>query len=227
VCFGEAVYTGEIKIEGIQGKLAYNPDDADMLLNDCKIPVLVDPEAKFLKYSEPDILIDGRMLKKDIDASKDMADLVIGLGPGFYPGNNCHLAIETNRGPNLGKVLSGGSPQEDTAIPAPVNGFTSERVLRSPVDGVMTAKYEIGDFVRKDDIIAEINVIPVKSEINGILRGICRNGLNVLKNQKIGDIDPRGKRELCYKISDKAHAIADGTIKAIELYSKTRICLKG
>ncbi|UCE66375.1 MAG: EF2563 family selenium-dependent molybdenum hydroxylase system protein [Candidatus Zixiibacteriota bacterium] len=225
VCFGEAVYTGEIEIEGVKGKLAHNMDEAKKLQDTGKVPVLVDPEAEFLKCSIPDILIDGRMLKKNIDVSKDMADLVIGLGPGFYPGDNCHLAIETNRGPNLGKVLFIESPQEDTAIPAPVNGFTTERVLRSPVDGAISCKYVIGDLIRKNDIVAVIGGTPVRNEIEGVLRGICRDGLKVEKDQKIGDIDPRGKKEFCYKVSDKAQAMADGVIKALGQYSKSKVYL--
>ena len=70
--------------------------------------------------------------------------------------------------------------------------------------------------------MAEINGIPLRSEIKGVLRGICRNGLSVSKDQKVGDIDPRGDKEYCYKISDKARAVADGVIEAIELYSKKR-----
>lgn len=225
VCFAEAVYTGEIEIEGVKGKPARDPDEALMLAESGIVSILVDPEAELLKNLKPDILIDGRMLKKDIDVSKDMAELVVGLGPGFFPGNNCHLAIETNRGPDLGKVLSDKSPQKDTAIPAPVNGFTTERVLRAPVDGIIKPKNEIGDLIKKYDIVAEINGTLVKSEINGVLRGICRDGLNVERGQKIGDIDPRGKKELCYKISDKAKAIADGIAKALEQYTLSKVYL--
>ncbi len=223
VCFAEAVYTGEIETEGVKGKPARDPDEAMSLAETGVVPILVDPEAKLLKKLRPDILIDGRMLKRGIDVSKDMAGLVIGLGPGFYPGDNCHLAIETNRGPDLGKVLSVASPQEDTAIPAEVNGFAAERVLRSPVDGVISSKHEIGDLIVKDDIVAEISETQVRSEIDGVLRGICRDGLTVEKGQKIGDIDPRGEKELCYKISDKARAVADGVVRALEQYTATKV----
>ncbi len=225
VCFAEAVHIGEIEIEGVKGRLAADPDEALMLAESGIVPILVDPEAKLLKNLRPDILIDGRMLKKDIDVSKDMAGLVIGLGPGFYPGDNCHLAIETNRGPDLGRVLSAASPQEDTAIPAEVNGFTTERVLRSPVDGIIRTKYEIGNLIREKDIVAEISGVKVRSGIDGVLRGICRDGLTVEKGQKIGDIDPRGKKELCYKISDKARAVADGVVRALEQYTVTKVYL--
>ena len=38
----------------------------------------------------------------------------------------------------------------------------------------------------------------------------------VEKGLKIGDIDPRCRRELAFTISDKARAIGDGVLKALE-----------
>lgn len=222
-CFAEAVYEGEIIVEGIKGRLARDFNEAEMLLENNIISVLVDPEAHILNYLKCHILVDGRMLKTGLDISKDMADLVIGLGPGFVPGSNCHMAIETNRGENLGRVLTDGVPQEDTGIPASVEGFTTERVLRAPGNGKISGKFEIGDFVKEGDIVAEVAGVPVSCEIGGVLRGICRSGLRVDKNQKIGDIDPRGRRELCYRISDKAGIIADGVIRAIKVFESSRV----
>ena len=216
VCFAEAIYSGEIEIEGVKAKLARDYDEALLLLKSDIVPILIDPEVKSLEFFSPDILIDGRMLKRDIDIEKDMAELVIGLGPGFRPGDNCHLAIETNRGPDLGKAFENRPPQEDTAIPSPVKGFTTQRVLRSPANGVVNCRNDLGDRVNKNDIVAEVDGIPVRGEIDGILRGLCHDGIMVTKDQKIGDIDPRGERELCFRISDKARAIADGVLESIE-----------
>lgn len=222
VCFAEAVYDGEITIEGIEARLITGINDIEKALDKGIIPILVDPEANILKYLERDILIDGRMLKTGGDNSTDMAGLVIGLGPGFVPGVNCHFAVETNRGESLGAVYSDRSPRADTGVPAPVNGYTTERVLRSPANGILKSKYKIGDTIKRDDVASEIDGIPVKAQITGILRGICRNGIEVIKNQKVGDIDPRGNRELCYKISDKAVAISEGVLRAIKLFEKEK-----
>jgi xanthine dehydrogenase accessory factor len=41
----------------------------------------------------------------------------------------------------------------------------------------------------------------------------------VRKGFKIGDIDPRGVKEYCYTISDKARAIAGGVLEAILMAS--------
>jgi len=223
VCFAEAVYEGEIIVQGVKGRLARDIGEALEMSEKNIVPVLVDPDMLILKYIKCDILVDGRMLKSDIDISRDMADLVIGLGPGFEPGVNCHMAIETNRGENLGRVLTNDSPQGDTGIPSSVEGFTTERVLRAPSEGILAGRFEIGDFVKKDDVIAEIDELAVRSEIAGVLRGICRTGLRVVKDQKIGDIDPRGRRELCFRISDKAGMIAGGVMKAVEIYEQSRV----
>ena len=96
-------------------------------------------------------------------------------------------------------------------------------MLRSPADGVIKSLYKIGDPIEKYDIVAEINGTPVRSEINGVLRGICRDGIKVVKGQKIGDIDPRGKKKICHEISDKAKAIAGGVITALEQYSTLKV----
>jgi len=223
VCFAEAVYEGETTVQDVKGRLARDIGEALEMLEKNIVPVLVDPDMSILKYINCNILVDGRMLKSDIDISKDMADLVIGLGPGFVPGINCHMAIETNRGENLGRVLTDVSPQEDTGIPSSVEGFTTERVLRAPKEGIIAAKFEIGDFVKKDDILAEIDEVSVRAEIGGVLRGICRTGLRVVKDQKIGDIDPRGRREQCFRISDKAGMIAGGVMRAVEMYEQSRV----
>lgn len=222
VCFAGAVYDQEITIGGIKARLIRGINDIEKTLDERIVPILIDSKAEVLNYIECDILIDGRMLKIGNDISIGMSGLVIGLGPGFTPRANCHLAVETNRGETLGAVYDDRSPRADTGVPASVNGFTTERVLRAPVDGILNNRYEIGEIVKKDDIIADINGIPVKSEINGILRGICRNGINVAENQKIGDIDPRGDRELCFHISDKAKAIAGGVLRGIRTYEKSR-----
>ena len=55
----------------------------------------------------------------------------------------------------------------------------------------------------------------VVSEISGVLRGVLRDGLQVTKGLKIGDVDPRDAREACYLVSDKALSIGGGVLEAI------------
>lgn len=215
VCFAEAFYNGEMEVAGVTAVLVKSVDQAIATLNKKRLPLLIDPHAELLPDLKPEVVIDSRMLKQNIDTSCDMAPIVIGLGPGFVAGKNCHAAVETRRGDDLGRVIFDGSPQADTGVPAVVNGVSLKRVLRATTDGTFTAKCDIGDMVKCGQILGDIAGISVVAEIDGVVRGIIHDGLDVSAGQKIGDIDPRGVRELCYRISDKADAIAEGVLSAL------------
>lgn len=215
VCFAEAVYEGEFEVEGVTAKLLNSPEEVSATIKSGMVPLLVDPEGKYLKIGKPDFLIDARMVKRDQSASLNPGSIAIGLGPGFEAGRNCHAAVETNRGIDLGRVIYKGSPQVDTGIPAAVEGKTTERVVRAPAEGIFRSSNSIGDQVNKGDKVGEVAGQPVKCAIGGVLRGLIRDGTTVGLNQKIGDIDPRGIRDYCFKISDKANAVAGGVMEAV------------
>ena len=48
-----------------------------------------------------------------------------------------------------------------------------------------------------------------------MLRGLIRPGLWVAAGLKIGDVDPRGLRELCFLASDKALAVGGDVLEAL------------
>lgn len=223
VCFAEAVYDGEVIVEGVAGVLAKTFDDAEKIIRSGRVPIFIDPDADCVRNNAFDFVIDARMLKRGIETTFKMAPIVIGLGPGFTVGKNCHAAVETNRGANLGRVLYERSTSEDTGIPAAVDGKTVERVLRSPADGIFHASGNIGDRVEIGSAIGNVAGLSVKCEIGGILRGIIRDGTHVGKGQKIGDIDPRGIREYCFKISDKANAVAGGVMEAVLYFRRKKL----
>lgn len=52
-----------------------------------------------------------------------------------------------------------------------------------------------------------VDDLPVRAMINGVVRGLINN-IDVTEGMKIGDIDPRGIKENCFTISDKARAVA-------------------
>jgi len=57
--------------------------------------------------------------------------------------------------------------------------------------------------------------VAVLSRISGVIRGLLRDGTEVWKEMKLGDVDPRGIKAHCYSISDKARTISGGTLQAI------------
>jgi xanthine dehydrogenase accessory factor len=163
----------------------------------------------------PEVVVDARMRKKPPREGKELASLVIGLGPGFVAGENCHAVIETNRGHNLGRVLWRGVPEQDTGIPGSVQGYSSERVLRAPGKGKLQTRVEIGDRLIKGSLIAQVGEEEVLAPFDGILRGLLRDGTAVKSGLKIGDVDPRKDPNLCKLISDKSRAIGGGVLEAI------------
>ena len=215
VCFAGALYKEKVTVEGVTAVFVNSSKEASVAAGNGRVPVLVDLTASQLPVLGPMAVVDGRMLKRDIDTDLDMAPIVIGLGPGFAAGENCHAAIETNRGDDLGRVYFTGCPRSDTGVPAPVNGFSRERVLRSPADGVFTSNCRITDIVVAGQNLGEVAGVSVVSGIDGIVRGIVHNGLKVTIDQKIGDVDPRSDKERCYKMSEKANAIGKATLEAL------------
>lgn len=221
VCFANAFYEHKTEVEGVQSILVENLDDAHKATEQKLIPLLVDPDGVSIKEINPFAVIDGRMLKKDITQNISSSPILIGLGPGFTTGQNCHMVIETNRGDDLGKVIHEGKAREHTGIPAEVNNYTHERVLRSPADGIFKAHVTIGDLVGTNDIVGKVNDIAIKSKFDGTVRGLIHDGLTVMTDQKVGDINPGSDKDICLKISDKASAIGNGVLEALRHISKS------
>jgi xanthine dehydrogenase accessory factor len=215
VSFCEAVYEGEKTVEGITAKRVNSYDEVIEVWNSDRIPLIVDATATIKEILKPDVMVDAIMAKKNLGTKITDAPLVIALGPGFYAGKDAHLVVETKRGHNLGKIIEEGEAEQDTGIPGLIAGFSAERVLRAPGNGMLSNVMEIGASVEAGDIVASVNDFPITTKVNGIIRGLLRDGAEVWKGMKIGDVDPRGIKEYCYTISDKASAIGGGVLEGI------------
>lgn len=215
VAFAEAVYDGKAVVEDVTAVLATSPGDVPGLCAQGVIPVLVDPAGESAQILKPAVLVDAILAKRNSGTSITDAPVVIALGPGFTAGKDAHAVIETKRGHYLGRVILEGPALPDTGEPEPVNGYTHQRVLRSPADGHFQACRKIGDEVVAGEKIGEVGEQPVRAGINGIIRGLIRDGSIVTKGLKMGDIDPRGIPDYCHTISDKARAVAGGVLEAI------------
>ncbi|MBM4340868.1 MAG: EF2563 family selenium-dependent molybdenum hydroxylase system protein [Deltaproteobacteria bacterium] len=216
VSFCEAVYDGSKEVEGVRAKLISQPEEIETIWERGDIPILIDPEAESTRnYLKPDVLIDAIIAKKNLGTRIKDAPLVIGLGPGFIAGKDVHIVIETNRGHHLGKMFLKGEAEPDTGIPGEVGGYTIERLLRTAKKGIFDPQRTIGDKVTKGSVVAVVDDYPVIAEVSGIVRGLLRKGVEAKKGMKVGDIDPRGKKEHCFTISEKARAIGGGVLEAI------------
>lgn len=215
VSFCEAVYDGQTEVEGVT---ALRTDDARSIPAVWErgwIPVIVDPEAESRRALRPQVLVDAILAKKNLGTAMGHAPLVIALGPGFSAGKDAHFVVETNRGHRLGRLLTSGGAQPNTGVPGPVKGITADRVLRAPCDGLWENRKNIGDLVRKGEVVGLVRGRPVASKIDGILRGLIRPGIAVSWGLKIGDVDPRADQSACHTISEKALALAGGVLEGI------------
>jgi len=214
VSFCEAIHDGKKEVEGIVARRVESLEEIFLTWGKGEIPILVDPEAHIKKDLKPHVIVDAIVAKKNLGTKITDAPLVIGLGPGFTCGIDCHMVVETNRGHNLGRLLTEGSAQPNTGMPGSIEGYTWERVLRAEGDGNFSALKTLGDRVEASEIVAYLDGTPVRAKIKGVLRGLIRDGM-VKKGTKLGDVDPRGIREYCFTISEKARAIAGGVLEGI------------
>jgi xanthine dehydrogenase accessory factor len=215
VSFCEAVYDGQTEVEGVKAIRLHDAHEVSRVWDQGCIPVMVDPDAETRHVIAPYVLVDAILAKANLGTTLNHAPVVIALGPGFTAGKDAHFVVETNRGHRLGRLLTSGSAQPNTGVPGSVLGITSDRVLRAPASGRWENRKEIGDAVNQGDIMGEVRGRPVYSKIDGILRGLIRPGITVSEGLKIGDVDPRGDRESCYTISEKALAIAGGVLEGV------------
>lgn len=218
VSFAQAIVSGEVVVEGIRARSVQDGTDTLrvlQILSKGQVPVLVDPDGKAALSLHPTVIVDARLLKQPPEPLKHQAKFYIGLGPGFTAGQNCHVVVETNRGPRLGRVIWQGSASEDTGIPESVSGESARRVLRAPADGLLVTHAEIGMHVAENQLIASVGAQQILAPFKGVLRGLIQPGVEVHTGQKIGDLDPRDDPSLCQFVSDKALAVAGGVLEAI------------
>jgi xanthine dehydrogenase accessory factor len=215
VSFCEALYDGSQTVERVKGERVCTIEDIHAAWQQGRIAVAVDPQWHLLEQVRPNVVVDGILAKKNLGTRMQEAELVIGLGPGFSAGDDVHMVIETNRGHDLGRIITAGSPEANTGVPGAIAGFAEERVLRAPVAGNFTATRSIGELVRADETIGTVGSQKVTSRIDGVLRGLIRSETTVPRGLKIGDVDPRGQRRNCVTISEKARAIGGSVLEAV------------
>lgn len=232
VALSEAVYAGSARVEDVEAvrmdvDLAEKKNRKELLEQEMEriwkkdgVPVLVDPAGLSIAALRPAVVVDAILAKKNLGTTKEMAPLVIALGPGFTAGEDVDVVIETKRGHNLGRVIRSGRAVPNTGIPGIIGGYGKERVMHAQAEGILRNAASIGDIVEARAVIAEIETekgtVPVEASLSGLLRGLIRDGYPVTKGFKIADIDPR-KEELqnCFTISDKARCIAGSVLEVI------------
>ena len=220
VAFCEAVYQGTQTVEDMTCYLAESLTQAEQFLLEGKLTVLVDPMGESVSKLRPLAVVDAILAKKNLGTNRNMSPITVALGPGFTAGVDVDAVVETMRGHNLGRVLWSGTAAANTGIPGVIGGFGKERVIHCPAKGILRNVKHITDTVSKGEVVAlvetENGLVPVEATLDGILRGLIRDGYPVDVGFKMADIDPRADEYInCFTISDKARCIAGGVLEAI------------
>ena len=246
VCFSQAVYEGSARVEDISAVLVQNEQQMAQAFERNEVAVFIDPDASILRTlrdsaSPPLVLIDAIMAKQNTGTAIDDAPVVIGIGPGFTAGIDCHAVIETIRGHTLGRAIYTGSAAPNTGFPGEVGAYTTERLLRCGANGIFTGLCDISSTVKKGDVVALIRCtpehsaaaanpehstaavrpgqrsadVPIQAGIDGIVRGLLPSGIHVTQGMKAGDIDPRCDKSNCFTVSDKALSVGGGGLEAL------------
>lgn len=217
VALSTAVTDSEVDVEGLVGRRVVTPTEAAELARDGTgtVAVLVSPELPDRAVLPADVIVDARLAKRNLDTTIDDAPLVVGLGPGFTAGGDCHAVVETMRGHHLGRVLWEGQAAPNTGVPGTVGGRGAERVLRAPAAGRPRWTVAIGDRVTAGQELGRVEGQPVLAPFDGVVRGLLAEIVEAWAGLKIGDIDPRTEGTACHEISDKALAIGGGVVEAV------------
>ena len=239
VAFASAVYEGSIEVEGVIAQRIDRVEEAERLWAAERVPVLIDPDWSKSKALSPAVIVDAVMAKRNSGTRIDDASIVIGVGPGFTAGVDCHAVVETQRGHNLGRVYYQGAAAPDTGQPGQIGGEAASRVIRAPTAGVFYGHRQIGERVKAGDVIGRVIALDgavsdsgawrvvtadrdssrplgqvIKTKIEGVLRGLLHDGLLIAAGTKVADVDPRAEESYCFTVSDKALAVGGGVLEA-------------
>jgi xanthine dehydrogenase accessory factor len=236
VCFSEAVFSHGKTVDGVTARFVMLLSEIDMVHELGDLAVTTQPLPEVLAAWPPDVYVEAAMLRSNWGLTRELAPLVIALGPGYQAGQDCHALVETVRGPQLGRVLTSGGQSLPSEPPAEIMGFAQERVIKAQRAGIFRTNRDIGHRLEQGEKIGIVVLLfaredlykgfpvdseyPVVARISGVLRGLLRDGVPVDPGDKIGDIDPRGMTEDLEHVSDKAQRVAEGVHEAIVLHAE-------
>ncbi len=222
MAFADALFDGAAVLDGVRAVRVDTPDRLLALLaSGREVPVMAwcdsdDPRAALPPGLHLAAVVDARMRKRvRPERQIDQAPLVIGLGPGFRAGETVHAAIETNWGPDLGQVLWAGEPAAYTGQPRAILGYARERYLYAPHAGCFRTSLDVGARVARGQVVGRVDETPLAAGIDGVIRGITRDGVLVTAGAKLVDVDPRGDPALAAGVGERPRRIAAGVLAAL------------
>ncbi len=218
--FHDALFEDRIEVDGIKGARAETAAEISLVLT---IPgqVAVTPlrPADLVAMRKFDALVDARMQKYRATSDlRGMAEVAVGLGPNFEPGFNCDVAIETYPS-KPGIIVESGKTRPPDGLASNLGEAGKERFVYPRLDATWRTPLDVGAQVHKGVAIGNHAGAPVFASMDGVLRGIARDGTFAPKGVKFVEIDPRGAAALWTDSDYRGCAIAKGSGAAISRHA--------
>lgn len=165
----------------------------------------------------PDALIDARMQNDGVTPDlRHLAGLAVGLGPRFAAGRNCDIAIESK--PTLaGHVLESGEAEPAGPVADRLGGVGEDRFVYAPRHGLWHSAVDIGVRVFKGFVVGHLGGEPIEAPLDGVLRGVARDGLHIPAGVELLEIDPRGRQAKWTGIDQTSELVASAVVRAVRV----------
>lgn len=217
MAFHDALFGDAAEVSGIPGTGAETSLDVRSLFFQGRVAVTPLGLLDLIPITAFHVLIDARMQKREQHPDlRHLAQLTVGLGPGFTAGKNCDLAVETLPAKS-GAVVYRGCTEAADGRARPLGGAGAERFVYSDEPGRWHSAVDIGTRVYKNFPVGILNGAAVTAPLDGILRGVVRDGTEVHARVKLLEIDPRGRRARWTGIDERGASIAQATMAAIAI----------
>jgi xanthine dehydrogenase accessory factor len=215
MAFADAMFDGETQLTGVIARLVGTRAVSSATWTIRFVPVTTLALGEAVRRLAPDVIVDARLRKRDKPrVLKLQVRLTVGLGPGFIAGDNVDVAIETSW-ENLGKILRKGPTLPFRGEPRMIGGHGRERYVYAAAAGVFSSRREIGDAVRRGEVIGKLGRRPVKAPLAGRLRGLTRPGVAVAKGTKLVEVIPAGSGEKVAGIGERPRRVAEAVLKVV------------
>ena len=217
MAFHDALFGEKADVDGVPGANAQTTFEAATLLmgGDCAVVTrlgLLD----LIPMSAIHILVDARMHKSDAVADlRHLVSLTVGVGPGFAVGKNCDVAIETHPSKS-GTILYSGRTHACDGKARLLGGIGAQRFVYSQKAGRWNSAIPIGVRIGKGFPAGFLDGAAVLAPLDGVVRGIVRDGTEVPAGVKLFEIDPR-RHPSWTGIDERGRSIARATLNAIAL----------
>ncbi len=216
--FTDAIFDGRAILDGIETKFIKRLYLLrGELVAHQTIPIVVQDFHELLRTLRPQILVDTRLRKHtQPESQRGLAEFTVGLGPNFIAGETVDVAIETNWGDSLGQIIEHGATNPLQGELREIGGHARDRYVYAPVGGIFHTMLQIGDHVLQGQEVARIDSTPLLAPIEGVLRGLTRDGIPVTPKTKVIEVDPRTQDAQVSGIGERPARIAEGVSTAIQ-----------